>query len=83
MKQLERYVKKSGGKAHPYGGTETKGSWKGSKGPQMDDQYAEEDGKPVVEDSKDYDESEAGGDKGIMSIKSGGKKKQRSYLKGM
>lgn len=78
MKNLERYIKKNN-KTDPYGKTEPKGSWKGSKGPQMDDQYAEEEGKPINMDSEEYDESS--GDDAVKSIKDGGKKKQRSYLK--
>ncbi len=82
MKALERYVKKSGAK--PYGATETKGKWKGSKGPQMDDQYAEENGKPVMDDKQDCDETDpsSAGSSAFESIKSKGpKKKQRTYLK--
>ncbi len=82
MKALERYVKKNS-KDQPYGKSKSKGKWEGSKGPQMDDQYAESEGKGVVEDSTDSSEAEpTGGMKGYESVKGYGakKKKQRSYL---
>jgi hypothetical protein len=83
MKALERYVKKNG-KAHPFGSTKPKGSWKGSEGPQKKDQYAKESGKKVVEDEKDYDETDpkSAGMAAYQSVRGFGKKKnkQRSYL---
>lgn len=82
MKALERYVKKS--KSTPYGKTKSKGSWKGSEGPQKADQYAEKSGKKVMNESVDMDESDPA-TAGIGAYESvrgygGKKKKQRSYL---
>lgn len=83
MKALERYVKKNS-KAEPYGKSKAKGSWEGPEGVKEKGQYASKSGKKIVDDSKDYgetDPADAGMD-AIQSIKSGGGKKgkQRSYL---
>lgn len=82
MKALERYVKKSG--AAPFGKTKTKGSWEGPKGVKEKGQYASKTGKKVVEDSKDFDETDPS-DAGIGAYESvrgysPKKNKQRSYL---
>lgn len=84
MKALERYIKKSG-KAAPFGKTKAKGSWEGPTGVKEKDQYAETSGRKVVEDEKDYDETDPS-EAGIGAYESvrgyGAKKnKQRSYLK--
>ncbi len=83
MKALERYVKKSG-KADPYGGSKAKGTWKGPKGVKSKSQYAKESGKKVVEDEKDFDESDPGegvSKKGAYeSLRAAKKKKPRAYM---
>lgn len=87
MKALDRYVKKTG-KAHPYGKSKSKGSWEGGKGIKKDDQYAKESGRKVVEDEKDYEETDPGSKIGrygaYESVRGykGKKKSQRSYLEG-
>lgn len=83
MKALRRYIAKSG-KAHPYGETKAKGSWEGPKGVKEKDQYAKESGRKVVEDEKDYAETDPAdsGSDAFESVRGYGskKKKQRSYL---
>ncbi len=84
MKALDRYVKKSG-KAHPYGEEKSKGSWKGPKGVKEKGQYAKESGRKVVDESADFDESDAGdagiaGYESVRGYKAKKKDKKRSYL---
>jgi hypothetical protein len=83
MKALERYIKKNG-KSEPFGKSKAKGSWKGPKGVKESGQYADKSGKKVVEDKKDYDETdpETSGIGAYESVRGYGKKKnkQRSYL---
>lgn len=82
MKALDRYIKKTG--KEPYGKTKPKGKWEGSKGPQKKDQYAEATGKKVVDDTKDFDETdpETSGIGAYEAVRGYGpkKNKQRSYL---
>lgn len=80
MKALERYVKKN--KKDPYGKTKPKGKWEGPTGVKKDDQFAETDGKKVVNESASSDETDpaTSGMGAYESIRSKGKKKQRSYL---
>lgn len=83
MKALDKYVKKAG-KSHPYGESKTKGAWKGPKGVTEKGQYAEKSGKKVMDDSKDYDETDPA-DAGIGAYESvrgykSKKGKTKSYM---
>lgn len=78
MKALERYVKKN--KATPYGKTKAKGKDKGGYGIEKKDQYAKTSGRKVVDDATADSETTPHTIGAYESIRSSGKKKQRSYL---
>lgn len=77
---LEKYMKKN--KVDPFKGEKGGKDWKGPKGVKSGKQYAKKGGKKVVDDAKDYAETDPAEAGEGMSTKSqqGKGKKLRSYL---